>query len=114
MLADFPAASVIKLSLILVVLVIAGWVTVWQVRRRLTQPDESSGAGFTLSDLRRLHKSGQMTDEEFERAKARVVEAARRSAERDAAAAGAAGGPNPPRDLTQRKPPPDDDDPGEA
>jgi hypothetical protein len=41
MLADFPAASVIKLSLLLVVLVIAGWITVWQVRRRLTQPDES-------------------------------------------------------------------------
>jgi hypothetical protein len=85
MLADFPAASVIKLSLVLVVLVIAGWITVWQVRRRLTQPDESSGSGFTLSDLRRLHREGQMTDAEFERAKAKVVEAARRAAERDAA-----------------------------
>jgi hypothetical protein len=98
MLADFPAASVIKLSLLLVVLVIAGWITVWQVRRRLTQPDDSSGAGFTLSDLRRLHREGQMTDAEFERAKAKVVEAARRVAERDAAAPkGGGGGAGPTR-----------------
>ena len=98
MLAEFPAASVIKLSLILVVLVIAGWVTVWQVRRRLTQPDESSGTGFTLSDLRRLHKAGQITDEEFEKAKGKVVEAARKAAERDAAKPkrdGETAGPNP-------------------
>jgi hypothetical protein len=89
---------------------------VWQERRRLTQPDESSGTGFTLSDLRRLHKSGQMTDEEFERAKAKVVEAARRAAERDAATAGKTppGPSGPPRDLTQRKPLPPRDDSGEA
>ncbi len=95
MLADFPAASVIKLSLVLVVLVIAGWITVWQVRRRLTQPDESSGSGFTLSDLRRLHREGQMTDAEFERAKAKVVEAARRAAERDAPPKESGGGSGP-------------------
>jgi len=91
MLAEFPAASVFKLSLALVALVIVGWVTVLQVRRRLTQPDETSGTGFTLSDLRQLHKSGQMSDAEFERAKAKVVEAARKAAERDAAPAGAGG-----------------------
>src|SRR5436309_511656 len=77
MLSDVPIAAIIRLSLILIALICAGWVTVWQVRRRLTQPDETSGAGFTLSDLRRLHKSGQMSDVEFERAKAKVVEAAR-------------------------------------
>ena len=97
MLAEFPAASVLKLSLALVALVIVGWVTVLQVRRRLTQPDETSGTGFTLSDLRQLHKSGQMSDAEFERAKARVVEAARKAAERDAAPAGAGGPVRPPR-----------------
>lgn len=109
MLADLPVGSIIKLSLLLVVLIIIGWVTVWQVRRRLTKPDETSGAGFTLSDLRQLHKSGQMSDEEFERAKAKVVDAARRTAERDKAAAGGGGGAarqnqpgatRPPRDGT--------------
>ena len=110
MLADLPVGSIIKLSLLLVVLIVIGWVTVWQVRRRLTSPDETSGVGFTLSDLRQLHKSGQMSDEEFERAKAKVVDAARRAAEREKAASGgarpvtgrtgAAGGlPRPPHDA---------------
>ena len=107
MLADVPVSSIIKLSLLLVVLIVIGWVTVWQVRRRMTSPDESSGAGFTLSDLRQLHKSGQMSDEEFERAKAKVVDAARRAAERDKAAArpgGAAAGGRLARDESLRPP----------
>lgn len=93
MLADVPVSSIVQMSLLLVGLIVIGWVTVWQVRRRLTKSDETSGVGFTLSDLRQLHKSGQMSDEEFERAKAKVVDAARRVAERDAAAAAAGGGP---------------------
>jgi hypothetical protein len=87
MLGDVPVTSIIRLSLVLVGLILAGWVTVWQVRRRLTKPDETSGTGFTLSDLRQLHKSGQMSDAEFERAKAKVVEAARRASEREQVAA---------------------------
>src|SRR6478672_10864004 len=94
MFADVPVTSVIELSLAMVALVVAGWVTVWQVRRRLTSPDETSGAGFTLSDLRQLHKSGQMSDAEFERAKAKVVDAARRATERELAAAAAKSGAN--------------------
>ena len=79
--------SIIIWSLLLIGLIVAGWLTVWQVRRRLQRDDTLGNAGFTLSDLRQIHKSGQMTDEEFDRAKARVVEAARKAAERDAAAA---------------------------
>ena len=92
MLGDVPIGSIVQYSLVLLALILAGGVTVWQVRRRLTKADETSGAGFTLSDLRQLHKSGQMTDAEFERAKAKVVEAARRAAARDQAAAAAARG----------------------
>ena len=80
--------SIIIWSLLLIGLIVAGWLTVWQVRRRLQRDDTLGNAGFTLSDLRQLHKSGQMTDEEFERAKAKVVEAARKAAARDAAASG--------------------------
>ena len=109
MLADVPTGSIIQYSLILLALIFAGWITVWQVRRRLTRPDESSGAGFTLSDLRQLHKSGQMTDEEVERAKAKVVEAARRAAEREQAAKGAGGGPG--DALRQIRPPRNHQDP---
>jgi hypothetical protein len=100
--------TIILWSLLLIGLIVAGWLTVWQVKRRLQRPDVTAGAGFSLSDLRQLHRSGQMSDEEFERAKARVVDAARRATAREAeaqAGPGSAGGarsalrgePRPPR-----------------
>jgi hypothetical protein len=97
--------SIVVWSLLLIGLIVAGWLTVWQVRRRLQRDETVGNAGFTLSDLRQLHKSGQMSDEEFEKAKARVLDAARKAAERDADAArprgqgqrGAEGGPRTPR-----------------
>ena len=69
----------ILVGLVIVAMVILAW-----VRNRVKEPDEPVSAGFTLSDLRQLHKSGQMSDEEFERAKAKVVEAARKATERQA------------------------------
>src|SRR4051794_29363888 len=78
--------QIIVASLVVIVLIVAAFVVVAQVRRRLRQEDASSpsgGTGFTLSDLRQLHKSGQMSDEEFERAKAKIVEAAKRASERE-------------------------------
>jgi hypothetical protein len=78
--------SIILWSLLLIGLIVVGWVTVLQVKRRLQRPDVTAGAGFTLSDLRQLHKSGQMSDEEFERAKDKVVDAARRAAARESGA----------------------------
>ena len=88
---EYGTSDVTVWSLLLIGLIVAGWLTVWHVKRRLQKTDEVLGnAGFTLSDLRRLHKSGQMTDEEFEKAKGRVVESARRAALRDAGPAGQA------------------------
>jgi len=85
---EYTTTDVILWSLLLIGLIVAGWLTVWQVKRRLQKTDDVLGnAGFTLSDLRQLHKSGQMSDEEFEKAKARVVDAARRAAARDEARA---------------------------
>jgi len=84
--------SIVVWSLLLIGLIVAGWLTVWQVRRRLQRDETLGNAGFTLSDLRQLHKSGQMTDEEFDRAKAKVVESARKAALRDAPAPGKGGG----------------------
>ena len=52
-------------------LVAAGGVV--YVRKRLSPEESFKGEGFTLSDLRRLHQSGQMSDEEFERAKAQLL-----------------------------------------
>ena len=67
------------------VLLTVGFFVVSRLRRRLQEPDPPlAGAGFSLADLRQLHKNGQMSTEEFERAKAKVVENARRAAEREA------------------------------
>jgi hypothetical protein len=75
-------------SLVLIGVLAVGLVVVSKVKRRLQETEQPSSMGFTLSDLRQLHKTGQMTDEEFERAKAKVVEAAKKAAERDAKPAG--------------------------
>ncbi len=78
--------SVMIWSFVLVAFLVAGFIIVGRVKKRMkdeidTTPEAS--AGFTLSDLRQMHRDGQISDEEFERAKAKIVEAARRAAERE-------------------------------
>jgi hypothetical protein len=84
-----PLEQILLGALALVAVVVVGLVVVSRVRKRLTAADDQPGAGggFMLSDLRRMHKEGQISDEEFERAKARVIDAAKRAAERDTAKA---------------------------
>jgi hypothetical protein len=43
------------------------------LRKRLREPEQYSPTGFTLADLRQLHRSGQMSDQEFERAKEKLL-----------------------------------------
>lgn len=74
-------------SMVLIGLLLAAFVAVAQVKKRLIRSDDSPGSGFTLSDLRRLHKEGKMTDEEFEKAKQVIVVSSQRAAERQAAEA---------------------------
>ncbi len=82
---DIPLDKILIASLVLIALVVVGLLVVSQVKKRLTSEEEGKGqpGGFTLSDLRDLHKSGQMSNEEFERAKAQIIDAARRAAARD-------------------------------
>ena len=54
---------------ILVLFLAASW-----VRRWAKQADEPAGAGFTLGDLRALHRAGKMSTEEYEKAKPAVIE----------------------------------------
>ena len=71
-------ASVFVWSFILIILIVIGAAGVMRLRRWLKEDDAPTGGiGFTLSDLRELHKQGQMTDAEFERARAKMVEAGR-------------------------------------
>src|SRR5437868_711287 len=70
--------SVILWSLFLIALVMVGFFVVMRVRRWLREEDDAAGnAGFTLSDLRELHRRGQMSDEEFERAKSQMIAGAK-------------------------------------
>ena len=75
---------IVVMSIILIALVGLGLFVAVMIKKWLQQGDPPMATGFTLSDLRRLHKSGQMSDEEFERARAKMIEAAQRAAQRDA------------------------------
>lgn len=69
-----------SLVLILIIVVLFGAVAMY--RRWMNADDTSAGDGFTLSDLRRLHKAGQMTDEEFEKAKRILIGSVKAAAEK--------------------------------
>ena len=60
-------------SLILIVILILLFGGVVLYRKWMNADDTTTGDGFTLSDLRRLHKEGKMTDGEFESAKAILI-----------------------------------------
>jgi hypothetical protein len=65
-------------SLVLICLLVGGFFAISKLRQWMREDDApASPIGFTLSDLRQLHKQGQMTDEEFERAKAKIVGSAK-------------------------------------
>jgi hypothetical protein len=87
--SDVPLHKLVLLLLAIMAVVAVGFIVVQRVKRAYQADDAQSNeiGGFTLSDLRDLHKSGKMTNEEFEKAKTRVIEAAKRAAERDAARA---------------------------
>jgi len=76
--------GVIWWLLVLVGCLVVGFVAVAQVKKWVTTPEETSGAGFSLSDLRALHKSGKLSTEEYEKTKTLIVEAAKRAAQREA------------------------------
>ncbi|HWE97347.1 MAG TPA: SHOCT domain-containing protein [Tepidisphaeraceae bacterium] len=83
MLADAPPLSFFVWLMVLLVILIVGMYAAAYVKKRLKDTDEPIGPGFTLSDLRQLHKSGQMSDVEFERAKAKILVAAKEAALRE-------------------------------
>jgi putative oligomerization/nucleic acid binding protein len=59
-------------GIIVLMIVIAAPVIFW-LRKRLAPGEETRGPGFTLADLREMHKKGQMSDAEFERAKSKLL-----------------------------------------
>jgi hypothetical protein len=69
---------VIGWSLVLIVLILVAFFVVMRMRAWLQQDDDAPvGIGFSLSDLRQLHRAGKMTDEEYEKAREKIVGAAK-------------------------------------
>lgn len=65
-------------SFVLIALVIGLFVVVWWTRRRVTGNDAASTAQpFSLSDLRAMRESGQITPEQYEKLRESTIGAAR-------------------------------------
>lgn len=65
---------------------VVGWFAVIAVRKAFRGEDAGADA-FTLDELRRLHRSGELSDEEFARAKESMLGIARRARATDGPAA---------------------------
>jgi len=63
--------------LLLLAAALVGAIVVIVLRRWLRAPGSASAEGFTLHDLRRLHAAGQISDEEFQRAKSALIDRVR-------------------------------------
>ncbi len=70
-------ASIIISCLILLAMVIIGFFVVSWVKKRVQQPEDPVSMGFSLAELRDLVKSGQITPQEFERARGRMMASAK-------------------------------------
>ena len=72
------AASVVGWSLVVIVLVVAGFAAISWLRKWMKEDDVSDGGvGFGLGELRRMHARGELTDEEFERARGTMTASAK-------------------------------------
>jgi hypothetical protein len=66
-------ANAVTWSVVLIGLLLVAFMGVAFFKKRLVQNEDVSGPGFTLADLRQLHRGGKMSDEEFEKAKQVIV-----------------------------------------
>ena len=85
--ADQGTGGALMWSFVLIVALLLLFGGIVLYRRWMNADDTTTGEGFTLSDLRRLHKEGKMTDGEFESAKAILIGSLKAAAAKSAAAA---------------------------
>jgi hypothetical protein len=64
--------DVLPWLIVLLAVVVVGAVVV-VAARRLLRSDDWGGGGFTLHDLRQMHARGELSDEEYARARAQMV-----------------------------------------
>src|SRR5436305_14172776 len=68
--------------LVMALMLLSGVVVIY--RKWMNADDTTSGPGFTLSDLRKLHKDGKMTTEEYEKAKIILIGSIKAAADKPA------------------------------
>jgi hypothetical protein len=66
-------AETLPWLLLLLGVIIAGGVIIFLARRYVKSGSSDAHGGFTLHDLRELHKTGEISEEEFTRAKAHMI-----------------------------------------
>jgi hypothetical protein len=89
--------GIIGWSLVLIVLLVIAVFFLIKLRRWIKEDtDDAAGenVGFSLSDFRRLHREGKMTDEEYERLRSKMLAGAKSMTE------------NLPDPLARQSPPP--------
>jgi hypothetical protein len=77
-------ATLLWSAVIILLIAVLFWSLMWLRKHLKGGSDDSSAvspAGFTLADIRQLYKDGKMSTEEYERAKAKVLESAKAAAE---------------------------------
>ncbi len=57
----------------LAAVVVVGAIAIWLIRRTMGTDAASGAGGFTLQELRDMHASGQLGDEEFQRARDSLI-----------------------------------------
>jgi hypothetical protein len=70
---DSGMASVLGWSLVLIAMLVGAFFAIARLRAWLKQDETPASVGFSLTDLRALHRAGKMTDEEFEKARSLMV-----------------------------------------
>ena len=77
LLAAGDIGRVIGWSLVLIALIVVAFLVVMRLRQWLQSDDEPVAAGFSISDLKRLHREGKLSTEEFEKARDKMLGAAK-------------------------------------
>jgi len=62
-------------SLVLIAVVVFGFMVVVWIKRQIQQPPSTPTIGFSLADLRELHRTGKISDVEYERARGKMAAA---------------------------------------
>ena len=70
--------SILGWSAVLILIIVGAFMVVMWLRRWIKEDDvPTAKIGFSLTDLRELHRRGEMTDEQFELARAKMTAAAK-------------------------------------